>query len=356
MARYVRSIAATLRRSERKSAQRWAGIAAMTALALGLVVDFAPTASAQDMDFQVWNISGGPITLSSYDANPMYPMPANPPSVGTVIPVGQSIIFHLNLGKNLNPRFTGRGGAQNWLTTMVIDTRGSKQMICRPNPGTPGVCSPLIGNNVVALWDQAPGPTIPVPASDAQKQADVFNNLCNNPAAGGLQISCDYTNMTKSLGNTPWRLPDKYTVVTNQQDVKSKTTMTVSSTTSRKTTVTLTAEASVKFFSIVNSSLKAQSQEETTESQTFTQSTELTVPPHRSAYICMSNPLNHYVGTLRVRAANTTFNIENVAVDTPMVNGHSRLETWDVPNPLPDDPDPCEGFVRGAITGANQSS
>lgn len=364
MAGHLQSITARLRRKPRRTVpssrfQQWAGIVAVNALTFGLVVALPPTASASSLDFQIWNITSAPITVSGYGYIPNT-TPPNMPNIGTVIPVGGQITFHGTKGKGVSPQFSGRSITstveQYWNVDMGIDAQGRQNLRC--NSPIEGACSPLMNGpdyNTIALWDR-PNFTVSVPASDAQQQAQVFADLCNNPSGDMLRIRCDYSNTTKTAGNTPWHMPDDFTVVTNQQNVKTSTEWEVSSTTTRTTTFTISAEVSAKFFKIVNTAIKAQYQEETTASKTFTQKWTLTVPPHRAGYICMSNPLNRFVGTFIVNAGNTTFNLENVGVDTPAATGHPRLETWDVPKALPDEPDPCEGFVRGAINGANKGS
>lgn len=236
---------------------------------------------------------------------------------------------------------------------MFLSDSGVPEIKCSQVPGTPAACSAPIGNNVIALWD-SPGQPIDVPAGQAQQQAKVFNSLCLGPYMATLKIKCDYTGMQKSLANTPWHLPQDFTPQTNHQDVASSKSWTVSSTTSQTTSFTLTSEASVKFYNIVNTSIKAQWLDTRTESHTFTETDKLKIPPGHTGYICMANPLNRFTGTLKVTAANTIWNLQNVVVDTPKPESHGRIETWDVDKYLPDDP--CDSFVRGNVAGAKQSS
>lgn len=333
---------------------RCTGMAATVAVSASLAVAVSAPASADTRVFEIWNITAGPVVLYGYDATQGgTAQPANVPAPGTTIQVGQSQKFTLTNRQAANPRFNGQGQKQDWRVAMFTSDSGVPDIKCSQVPGTPAACSAPIGNNVIALWD-APNTSFDVPAAQAQKQAGVFNSLCLGPYQTALQIKCDYTGMQKSLASTPWHLPQDFTPQTNRQEVASSKTWTVSSTTSQTTSFTLTAEASAKFYNIVNTSIKAQWQDTHTESHTFTETDKLKIPPGHTGYICLSNPLNRFTGTLKVTAGNTTWNLQGVVVDTPKPESPGRIETWDTEKYIPGDP--CEGFVRDNAAGATRGS
>ncbi|MCE5289086.1 MAG: hypothetical protein LLG14_07555 [Nocardiaceae bacterium] len=320
--------------------------------------------------YDIWNVTGGPLRLYAYDPVPSgyTKQETDIPALNTVIPTGKNMPLVIKAHNAVVLRFWGSEGGkpadlQNWRVEVALSLgfQGENTPILRCGVGgdagkpVSAACSPLIGpkGNVVALWD-APNKKITVGASDAQKQAALLNDLCGGPYGDALGIKCNYSDMTRTETSTMWKLPQGFAVQTNHQSEPSKKSYTVSDTVTQSTSYSLTAEASAKFMKIVNTAITAKWEKVTTESHTFTQTTTLKIPPGHSGYVCTSSPTYHYVGTLTVVAGNTTWTMPGVAVDTANPNGVPHIETWDTKEYLPGDP--CEGFVRGTVSGNKGSA
>lgn len=335
------------------SGLRWGSLATAVAVAASVAITFpAPAAATSTQRFDVWNMTGGPLTLYGYDSTVAgTTQPSDAPKPGTVVQVGQNVQFTLRDGQQANPRFNGRGQAQDWRVAMNYGNSEIPDIKCSPVRGTPGTCSPPIGNNVMALWDSPENP-ITVPAAQAQQQADLFNTLCTGPYMAALKIKCDYTNMARTDTNTPWHLPQDFVPQTNHHaTLPSGETYKVSSTVSETTTVSLSAEASVKFFKLVNTAITAKWENVKTESHTYSLEHILPISPGHTGYLCMTTPLNHFVGTLVVKVGDpgvgTKWTLADVVVDTPNPTYPAHIENWDTEKYIAGDP--CDKFVRGLL-------
>jgi hypothetical protein len=206
-------------------------------LAFSAAVAIPAVASAETAEFDIWNLTGGDITLYAYDQDPdkhWYIVSFIPdvPKVGTTV---------ITPGKNLHisaptppkeeitvrviPRLSGRaqtpeGQAQDWRVSLEIQNGGlgnfPKHAICSvggdPKAKQTAACGNYIGkgNNVATLAD-GPGTKVTIPASDAQKQTQIKQDMCGNPYKDALGITCNDSAdaLTVAAANTVWTLPKK---------------------------------------------------------------------------------------------------------------------------------------------------
>lgn len=336
--------------------KRWSGIATVTSVGLGLMLAASPTAGAGGTyDFQIWNLTGDTLVVEKYESDLKWLSGAYPKPGATAAP-GGSFSFSINKDLaplppgivrplNLTPRFVGQQVARTGAFRADMNWSNATTIACSADKGQ---CSPLIGpgKNVLALWD-APGTVVRVGNDQPQRQSDLFTNLCNNPYAGTLQISCNYSNGI-SNAYLPWRLPEKgFTISANYNEPggdMSHKSFSFSTTWSRKTTLTLTAEVSAKFFKFLNAALRASNQTETMETETIAQTETLDISPQHAGYICMAKSMIHYSGTITIKTPNTTWVLTDVAVDSPDPNGQDHLLTATIglDKKVPDYPDPCQ--------------
>jgi hypothetical protein len=184
-------------------------------LAFAGAVGTAGTAAADTQLFDVWNLSGGDITLISYtvDSDGKYRHEEGTP--GQKIRPGKNWQIGLDLHWGGIALFRGiwakNGQEQNW--GIVIGNDGpwhiSIECSTKVSPTT-SVCGSYIGNNVATVADQR-DTFINVPASDKARQDQLKGDLCGNPYAKQLGIRCDQAadHLTISAGNATWTLPNK---------------------------------------------------------------------------------------------------------------------------------------------------
>ncbi|MGA8128153.1 MAG: hypothetical protein WB967_28785 [Mycobacterium sp.] len=131
----------------------------------------------------------------------------------------------------------------------------------------------------------------------------------------------------------------------------------MSETMKASTPVAVSPEASATFFKIVSDGVKSEKQTTIPASYTFKQSDiPQNIPPKSWGYVCTSNPLSHYVGTLTASAGNTTWTLPGVAADFPNSDPNAKgvVEVWDKTEELPGDP--CPGFLRGPFPRTRATS
>lgn len=315
---------------------------AMTTAVVGVgTAAVAPVASADAMvdQFEVWNLTSTPVTLYQYEQNPGIDVGPRAPKVGTVIVPGTMLHFGLDwrFDEELRPRFQNTATQQNWRVEVRPGKSASSRMTCAGLSGPNANCSPPIGNdkNVVALWDGV-GTRVAIPPGDAQKRADVLNNLCTNGYAPVLDIKCDYTEMSDEAAHTPRHMPTDYGPV-EAGNVPMSTTATWTDKVATTTSFTASASATAKVWGIINVALQAQYQKTVTQEHTFQQSVGITVDPHNKGYICVSQALIHYSGTLKVTVPgtrnppNTTWLLPGVTVDAPDPGGHPEFYGFEIP-------------------------
>ena len=184
---------------------RCAALAATAGLAFSAVSavigTLPPVASAGPAQaFDIWNLSAGPLEVTS-----AYP-PDGPgmPQEGAKIPIGKNLQIPVGTRSYVLIRLLGRKPInqgqrpQAWKINMSTDNPTPTPDIRCTVEGDPkqppvAACGNYIGNNVAIVADGQPGSKTTVPASDAQAQAIVVNNLCGNPWPQALRISCSYS-------------------------------------------------------------------------------------------------------------------------------------------------------------------
>jgi hypothetical protein len=231
------------------------------------------------------------------------------------------------------------------------------------------VCGPFIGpdENVITLLDE-PNKQVTVPDADAQKQATVLNDLCNGPFKDPLRIKCNYADMAKTKVRGYSHLPTGFRPVSNHsKEAQSSTSYKVNDkiTITTSLSASVSAELAVKVLKVLK--VAAEAKTTVVEEHTFSQDVTLVINPGRTGYICSDQPMLHYVGPFVATAGNTTWNLPNVALDTPdpdparLQNDEEQLfgfATWDVPNDTAQTlrGDPCRGFKVNNIMGAKKTS
>lgn len=199
-------------KNRRLGPTKYAAAAAAAGLAFSAVVGLPVMAFAGSSQlFDVWNLSAGPLVLG-YKSPPLPGMPND----GTKIPTGKNLQISLNVGTyvivlllGVKPINQGQR-PQEWQIAMNAD-RSDVSIRCTVNgdPKQPPVaaCGNYIGNNVAIVADGQPGSKTTVPASYAQAQAIVVNNLCGNPWPQALRISCSYSGIQQTPLQSGYHMP-----------------------------------------------------------------------------------------------------------------------------------------------------
>lgn len=190
--------------------RRGAALAAATGLAFTAAIAGAPSATATDGQFEIWNLSSADITLAEYwkdpDPNHKSHIPATP-SVGTVVKPGHSFRIDVPRGggyetpavhtvaKLAGRDASGSGQAQRWKVDMGANTFLTIACSVEGNPPPArqtAACGNYIGkdNNVATVADGPEGTTVVIPASDTARQAEINSSFCQNPYKQALSITC----------------------------------------------------------------------------------------------------------------------------------------------------------------------
>jgi hypothetical protein len=171
----------------------------------------APEATAEQVPFEIWNLSSADIRLDAYLTQPK-PIRIDIPSTpapGTVVAPGHSFRIDVPSGGGYEtlpgrtiPKFSGRGAsadgqAQGWTVDMTANTFLTIhcEVVGNPPPAKQtAACGNYIGKpgnlNVATLADGPGGTTVTIPASDKAKQAEINQSFCQNPYKASLSITC----------------------------------------------------------------------------------------------------------------------------------------------------------------------
>jgi hypothetical protein len=91
------------------------------------------------------------------------------------------------------------------------------------------------------------------------------------------------------------------------------------------TNIEISTKSSFKLFEVVGQEITTKYSRTWTDTETFTQTVNITAPPHTQMTVTAVTPVYRVSGTLTARTENTTFVINNATFDTP--NKHPKDPT-----------------------------
>lgn len=166
------------------------------------------------------------------------------------------------------------------------------------------------GGKDLKLLDAQPV-TRDVPASDAQKEADLLNRYCADGGPADCNFSANKEENT-TLPGKPWGK-----AVANNTDQKVSTTLAVSHTVSNEDLVEGGFKIGAKLSEKINAEVWAKYSHTWTNSTTYSQSVQIDVAPHREAWVEEAIPVIRFTGDFNVRIGNTTWKLHDIKLDTP---------------------------------------
>ncbi len=300
-----------------------------TVLACAIAVALAApaVASARTKGFQIYNLSGSSIKLTSVDPFGKQPFEevdgvAVRPRPGYVLEPGGRPM-HVELKADLlgdtyraDLRFVNSRGVMfsaflfNWQAI-----QGGYYSDCSTSRyGAQGCVIDHASQDTLTFIDP-PGTVNTVPASQRQQQADALRELCKEDT----KAECAFEALDRKEAWAPTVLVGEPVVNCDEKDEKD-----VRYTAEHTTGVTNSIEASLEYsfttnfiFEKAKVAVKAKYGREWTDEKKFGTEVGMKLKPGHIAYMRLTAPVIRYFGTFTMNVGNTTWKLEGVSFDTP---------------------------------------
>jgi hypothetical protein len=279
------------------------------------VKDQRAAQNVQYQTFTITNLSGQPMTLTDFYSweNAHNELPP----VGTVIAPGTQLSFKVSWEFGWINNATLNFSTPSNAVQVVAGVRAKDFPIWESRGQTsswvayPDALTTVNSDNGVVIYD-AGSPVIDVPASQAQQQADLLNQFCQNGNA-----TCTFTpkGQIETVGERHpvgtiaeirnGTLDDMQRVVTIEEAVSASDSVGVS------------ASVEATLLDIVTMSLGATYEHGWTTSHTFTDQQTVTIRPHHIGWVESVLPILRTTGDFTVKLGNTTWVLHGVTFDSP---------------------------------------
>ncbi|WP_137148744.1 Ig-like domain-containing protein [Mycolicibacterium sp. CR10] len=266
------------------------------------------------LGFDVINLSSHPLKFDKYSNT--YDRPESGPTLDQVFKPGEVAHFELVrpfLESRVDAHFvaTDGSGVSFWVGMDSQSLFGIGQVTCS-NSGrsacTPSRWSP---GTVVGLMDP-PGTVIRLGPNSPGAQRDVLNGLCSY----SVQSTCDFKPDRQENVWTSFRQISS--TLTNPTPVNQTISKAYSHAVSQSDSVSVAAKIGFKLTDIVNFEITTTYGHTWTDTQTYTETVTLTVPPFYQGWIDFRDRVYRVSGTFTLTMGDTTWIVEDVYFDTPI--------------------------------------
>ncbi|GAY16200.1 Ig-like domain-containing protein [Mycobacterium sp. shizuoka-1] len=262
--------------------------------------------------FNVYNLSGEPLTFDHYDGD----KPAEAPRPGTVIQPGQyahfELTYYLAAQDEVRAWFAKPG---DWYAAQmkVGAVYGDSLVKCGASSG--GTCGPTDWTyaSTIRLFD-LPGTVIEIGPDNPDEQTKVLESLCGDAKPGTCAFKATGETQTYTVPTTP------YGSYSNRTDQQQRWEVTVKVVETHTNSLAVGAKLSVKLISIINAELNATYTHTWTRTETVQQTYKITVKPDAKVTLTVREPMFRDFGDFTVQLGNTTWLIRGVYFDSPDPN------------------------------------
>ncbi len=195
-------------------------------------------------------------------------------------------------------RVTGGDGVPSWTNETTLGAAGGE------------------GMNLTLL--DAPGTVRDIPASQGQAQAATLKQLC----AENSSAKCSFAaTKREKIAGPEHQVGNAFE---NVSDLTGTYTIARTDTVGVTNSVGVSVTAGTSLFNVVTVELTAQYGREWSQSEEFTHSVDVEVPPGWEVWLTDSAPLIRDTGDFTITLGNTTWHLRNVYFDSPDSDGNGK--------------------------------
>jgi hypothetical protein len=212
---------------------------------------------------------------------------------------------------------------ESYTGTSVAGCRGGVE--CTPSGGG--------AETSVVVFLDPPGSIVEVGSSDAQRQANLLQELCGNQDVGA---SCGFspTRQEKLFTESAPVSPVLYNDTAVEQSMSHATSLQEGYSDS----VGVSAKIGFKLFEVINAEIQASYGHTWSTSHTWTDTITIKVPAYTEASIWSAAPMDRVYGNFSLRLGNTTYLLDDVYFDSPDESASPVYRPHY--EPIPHDPTP----------------
>jgi hypothetical protein len=262
--------------------------------------------------FDIYNASSVPITYTGYTVVDQGGVSG--PVGGETIQPGERLHFELTQyavhWNTINANFTSSEGDSTIRLTIGSWTDNFNEAWAGCS-GSGGQTCAAAGQTAMLL-DPA-GTVINVPSTDAVKQAQILNQLCQN----GSSATCSFRATSQERIQSDPHLVGSQVI--NNSDVQNSTTVSISDAQQESSSVKVALKEKIEF--IISGEASQEYGYTWTTTHTFTQSITVNLPPHTKGSVTATQPIFRMHGDFTLKLGNSTWVLKDVYFDSPDPNG-----------------------------------